>query len=348
MPAATALFGCAPGASIAAPSVTRERPAARGPGVETRSVIRSYQLEFRSFDGTRIAYADDGEGRPVILLHGLSADGRMFGPLDALNRVLSAIQSSIGALGVDAKLALPPEGKHGLAARLREIGARVIVPDLRGHGGSDKPHDPAAYAHSAIARDVIALADHLRLADVAVLGYSLGAIAAAKLLALRPTNVSSCVLAGIGKEIIAGEPLELPDGHPAAMLAKPVTMRSYQAFVADVLMEKSVDADDPRAAYLVLPHAMGGDVEAIAAALRGDGAEQIPASALRGAQIPVLVLNGRDDPASLATGRLLEVLPNSRAAVCAGDHLSAPWQPSFQEAVAEFLKEQWAKGDGLA
>lgn len=311
-------------------------------------MIRAEQLEFRSFDGTRIAYADNGEGPPVILLHGLSADGRMFGPLDALSRVLSAIRSSIGALGVDARLDLPPEGKRGLAARLRELGARVIVPDLRGHGGSDKPHDPAAYAHSALARDVIALADHLRLADVAVLGYSLGAVTAAKLLALQPPTVSSCVLAGIGKEIISGESLELPDTHPAAILAKPVTMRSYDTFVADVLMEQSVSADDPRAAYLVLPQAMGSDVEAIAAALRGDGAEQISSAALRAVQLPVLLLNGRDDPARLATGRLLEVLPNSRAAVCEGDHLSAPWQPSFQEAVAEFLKEQWEKRDGLA
>jgi pimeloyl-ACP methyl ester carboxylesterase len=125
-------------------------------------------------------------------------------------------------------------------------------------------------------------------------------------------------------------------------------MRSYDTFVADVLMEQSVSADDPRAAYLVLPQAMGSDVEAIAAALRGDGAEQISSAALRAVQLPVLLLNGRDDPARLATGRLLEVLPNSRAAVCEGDHLSAPWQPSFQEAVAEFLKEQWEKRDGLA
>ena len=80
----------------------------------------------------------------------------------------------------------------------------------------------------------------------------------------------------------------------------------------------------------------------------GDGAEQISAGALRAVQVPVLLLNGRDDPASLATGRLLEVLPNSRAAVCEGDHLSAPWQPSFQETVAEFLQEQWAKRGGLA
>ena len=122
----------------------------------------------------------------------------------------------------------------------------------------------------------------------------------------------------------------------------------YDAFVADLLLEESVSAEDPRAAYLLLPQAMGGDVEAIAAALRGDGAEQVSAGALLAVQVPVLLLNGRDDPASLATGRLLEVLPNSRAAVCEGDHLSAPWQPSFQKTVAEFMQAQWAKRGGLA
>ena len=81
-------------------------------------------------------------------------------------------------------LAPPAEGRPGLAARLREAGASVIVPDLRGFGASDKPQDTRAYADSAMARDVIALVRHLGLKAVDVLGFSMGSVIAAKLLAL--------------------------------------------------------------------------------------------------------------------------------------------------------------------
>jgi pimeloyl-ACP methyl ester carboxylesterase len=297
--------------------------------------------DFRSFDGTRIAYRDEGDGPPVILLHGLSVDGRLFGPLDELQPVFEAIKRSIGELGVQPTLDLPTEGKRGLAARLRDIGARVIVPDLRGHGASDKPHDPAAYAHSAMARDIVALGEHLELDAFALLGYSLGAVTAAKLLALQSANVTSAVLGGIGKEILAGEALDLPDAHPAAKLPKPVTMRAYSHFVADILVRGDATPGSVGASYLILPRAMGNDVEAVAAALQGDGAEQVSAAAFHAVKIPVLLLNGRNDPADRATGPLLRVLPNARAVTCEGDHLSAPWQPSFQCAVADFLTGQW-------
>lgn len=100
-------------------------------------------LNFRSFDGTRIAYRDAGEGPPVILLHGLSIDGRLFGPLDRLRPAFEIIRTSIGELGVAPTLDLPPEGRRGLAAHLLDAGARVIIPDLRGHGASDKPRSGA-------------------------------------------------------------------------------------------------------------------------------------------------------------------------------------------------------------
>jgi pimeloyl-ACP methyl ester carboxylesterase len=315
-------------------STSRVRCVSDWTAAATQSVTKS----FRSFDGTRIAYRDVGEGPAVILLHGVSADGRMFGPLEQMRPVLEAINTSIGKLGVQPMIDVPPEGQQGLVARLCEIGRRVIVPDLRGHGASGKPHDPAAYRNSAMARDVLALANHLGLESFDVLGYSLGSIVAAKLLVLPDARVRSAILAGIGKEIIEGEAMVMPASHPAARLPKPITMSAYNNFVAAALTGANNAPSNP---YRVFAKAYGNDLEALAAALRGTGAEMVPAAALHRMEMPVLLLNGRNDPAHQATGRLLEVLSNGKAIICDGDHLSAPWQPSCQQAAVEFLTRRW-------
>src|SRR6266540_6892976 len=115
---------------------------------------------FTSFDGTRIAYHDEGEGPAVILLHGFGLDGLgNYGHFDRLRPILErTIALFQQEMGFSLPMPEPPaEGRPGLIARLREAGARVIVPDMRGFGASDKPHDTAAYSNSAMARDLIAL-----------------------------------------------------------------------------------------------------------------------------------------------------------------------------------------------
>jgi pimeloyl-ACP methyl ester carboxylesterase len=132
---------------------------------------------FTSFDGRRIAYHDEGEGPVVILLHGFAIDGLgQYGHLDRLRPTFEAARTWLRELlGAEPPMPEPPaEGRPGLIARLRGAGARVLAPDLRGFGASDKPHDPSAYGHAALARDVWALADHLGLDAVDVLGFSMG------------------------------------------------------------------------------------------------------------------------------------------------------------------------------
>ncbi len=92
----------------------------------------------------------------------------------------------------------PAEGRAGLAHALRAAGARTILPDMRGFGASDKPREKEAYAGSAMARDVLALVEHLHLEAVDVIGFSMGCCTAAGLLALHPPQVKSAILAGIG------------------------------------------------------------------------------------------------------------------------------------------------------
>ena len=300
---------------------------------------------FQSFDRTRIAYSDEGEGPAVILLHGFGMDGLdNFGHFD---RLLPKLERSRALLrehfGVAPPLPAPPaEGRPGLAVRLREDGARVIVPDLRGFGASDKPRDAAAYADSAMARDVIALIRHLGLDAADVLGFSMGSVVAARLLALGAPRVRSAVLAGVAQYILEGEVVDLPEHYPVPDgLTRPFTMRAHAEALANSLECMGSDTEMPKSPHAILVRSIGGDPKVLAAAVRGAVAEQVPVDPLRRVEVPVLVLNGKADLANQAVARLLEVIPNAHAAACDGDHHTTPWYPSFQRAVVSFLAEQW-------
>jgi len=122
---------------------------------------------FASFDGQQIAWREVGEGRPVVLLHGLFSD------------------------------AVTNWTRFGTADTIAAAGFRVIMPDFRAHGLSAKPHDAAAYPVDVLSQDIEALVAHLGLTDFDLGGYSLGARTVVRLLVrgMRPRRV---VLAGMG------------------------------------------------------------------------------------------------------------------------------------------------------
>ncbi len=122
---------------------------------------------FASFDGTRIAWTEVGEGRPLVLLHGLFSSA-------AMNWV-----------------------KYGTAARVADAGFRVIMPDHRGHGASDHPTDPERWPADVLAADAEALIAHLGLTDYDLGGYSLGGRTTARLL-VRGSRPARAVIAGMG------------------------------------------------------------------------------------------------------------------------------------------------------
>ena len=66
-----------------------------------------------------------------------------------------------------------------------------------------------------------------------------------------------------------------------------------------------------------------------------------PVEALRKIDIPVLILNGKAGVANQKVAGLLQEIPTARSAACEGDHYSTPYQPTFQQAVVQFLEEQW-------
>jgi pimeloyl-ACP methyl ester carboxylesterase len=243
----------------------------------------------------------------------------------------------------------PAEGRPGLIHWLLKAGARVIVPDMRGFGESDKPQDPMAYANSAMARDVAALIAHLGLDTVDVLGFSMGSVTATKLLALGIPQVKSAILVGVGDYILEGESIVLPKNWPMpAHLPNPLTMRAHAEEGANILDRGVIERGNLMMAQVILVRATGADPKVLAAVLRGAMAEQIPPEALRKVNARVLVLNGKADVANQKTGRLLEVIPNACSTACDGDHGSTPFQPSFQQAVTDFFNEQWQARGGLA
>src|SRR5262249_52725987 len=123
--------------------------------------------EFRSFDGVRLHYDMEGEGGPVVLLHGFAAS-------------------------TEANWRAP-----GILDALVAAGHRVVGLDARGHGHSEKCYDPSAYADGAMVTDVVALFDHLALDTADVVGYSMGSATAIHF-AHRDTRVRRLVLGGTG------------------------------------------------------------------------------------------------------------------------------------------------------
>jgi pimeloyl-ACP methyl ester carboxylesterase len=123
--------------------------------------------DFVSFDGAKLIFDIQGDGPPVVLLHGMASSTE-------LNWRRSGVTDALAATG-----------------------RRVIGLDARGHGRSEKPYDPAAYEKEAMARDVVALFRHVGLESADVVGYSMGASTALRF-ALQEGRARSLVLGGIG------------------------------------------------------------------------------------------------------------------------------------------------------
>jgi len=303
--------------------------------------------KFTSFDGTRIAYRDEGDGPTVILLHGFGVDGLgQFGSFDRILPLLQRRQEMFReAFGGVAPLPdPPPEGRAGLADALKATGARIILPDMRGFGASDKPKEQAAYADSAMARDIVALIEHLRLDAVDVLGFSMGSCTAARLLVLRPPQLKSAILAGVGDYIIEETALEFPKNWPVPdSVPRPLTTRVWAEEGAKILDHGEIVPGHLASGGLIAARATGADPKVLAAVIRGAVAPTLPPETLRKIDLPVLILNGKADAANQKIAGLLKEIPTACDAACEGDHHSTPYEPTFHQQVITFFKEQWRR-----
>lgn len=118
--------------------------------------------------GVEINYEIEGDGPPIVLVHGFT----------------SSVAGNWRATGI--------------LRALTKAGRQVIALDCRGHGLSGKPHDPAAYEGTAMSDDVIALMDHIGRRQADLMGYSMGGFISLSLLARKQERFHSVILGGVG------------------------------------------------------------------------------------------------------------------------------------------------------
>jgi pimeloyl-ACP methyl ester carboxylesterase len=244
--------------------------------------------------GVGIAYIDiapvgTDRGEPIVLIHGFAS-----------NHVVNWVNP----LWVKT---------------LSTAGRRVIALDNRGHGKSDKPHDPQAYASAIMAEDVCRLIDHLGLSSVDVMGYSMGARIAAFLALAHPPLVRRVVFGGLGSHLVedGGLPVSIAEAMeaPSVQLLTDRRQRIFRAF-----------AEQTRS-----------DLVALAACIRGSRQTLTPHQV---AQIdcPALIAIGSKDDIAGDPHSLAALMPRATALDLPNrDHQLAVGDKQFKQAVLQFL-----------
>jgi pimeloyl-ACP methyl ester carboxylesterase len=241
---------------------------------------------FNSFDGTELAWTEMGEGRPVVLIHGYFSNAEV-------NWI-----------------------KYGHAANVAAKGFRVIMPDLRAHGHSARPHDPAAYPPDVLMRDGFALIEHLGLTDYDLGGYSLGARTTTRMLASGATP-RRAILSGVGLE-----GLEHTDGRGTYFRRVLTNLGSFERGSSEWLTEAFLKTTkgDPEALLLILQTFV-----------------DTPRAAIAAFDLPVLVVCGDQDFDNGSAEEVAALLPQGEYREIPGNHMSAVTHRQLGEAIADFL-----------
>ena len=241
---------------------------------------------FASFDGQQIAWRTLGLGRPTLMIHGFLADA-------------------------EANWFQP-----GIAAAVAALGRQVILPDLRGHGASAAPGDLAHWPVDVLALDQEALIVHLGLTDYDLVGYSLGARTAVRMM-VRGARPAKAALGGMGDTGI------MQAGARAAMFEDAIR---HGAAAADPVSGKRIQA--MMAARGLKAEAMLGVLASFALTTPED---------LQAIPVPTLVVSGDRDQDNGSATALADLLPMGKAQIVNGDHLSAVADPSLTAALTAWL-----------
>lgn len=242
---------------------------------------------FHSNDGVEIAWQEMGQGRPLLLVHGYMSDA-------ATNWI-----------------------KYGHATALAEAGFRVIMPDLRAHGLSGKPHDVAHYPPDVLADDQFALLAHLGIDDYDLGGYSLGGRTVSRMLA-RGATPGRAVISGMGLEGLT------QTGNRGAHFRHVFDNlgqheKGTAAWMAEAFLKTT--GGDP----VALRYILGTFVDT-------------PKSNIAAWDIPVAIICGMEDDDNGSATDLADTLQHGKLITVPGNHMSAVIKPELGLAFVDALK----------
>ncbi len=243
---------------------------------------------FEAADGAELAWHELGgrDGRAVLLLHGLFSDADT-------NWI-----------------------RFGHAAEIASRGLRVIMPDLRAHGTSAKPHDSACYPPDVLADDGLALIAHLGLEDYDLGGYSLGARTAVRMV-VRGARPRRLAISGMGLQGLLATGSR--SGHfRKVLLGLGSHERGSPEWMAEAFLKTT-----------------GADPQALLPLL--DSFVDTSEAELRRIDVPALVLAGAEDHDNGSGEALARLLPDGRYVEVPGNHMSAVTKPELGRALADFL-----------
>jgi pimeloyl-ACP methyl ester carboxylesterase len=255
-------------------------------GVAALALPVAAEDKFFTANGISIRYIDQGRGgEVVVLVHGFTSN----------------IERGFVERGVVADLSKD---------------YRVLALDLRGHGKSGKPHDPAAYGKEMCV-DVIRLLDHVGVSRAHIVGYSQGARVVGYLLTTYPQRFKTATLGGSPPRV--GWPPEEADR------AEQDAQRMEQA-------NKSGVSD-------------GQDYVALAAVARARSTQVVTEAQLRAVVVPMIGIVGSKDPRLESMQALKQIMPAllQVTVVEGATHTEVPSRPEFIRTVREFLESQKAR-----
>ena len=238
-------------------------------------------------DGVELAWHEMGQGRPVVLLHGLFSDADM-------NWI-----------------------KFGHAERIAAAGFRVIMPDLRAHGASGRPHGEDHYPKGILARDLRELVAHLGLTEFDLGGFSLGA---------RTT------VEGVGEGL---KPRRAILGGAGFEGLKNWKRRKDFFLEAIAMFDDKLPRTDPH--WLSIQFMKSQGVDRVASAHLLESFENTFMDWLAAFTMPTLVVCGSEDDDNGSAAELAAAMPNATFEEVPGTHMSSVTKPEFGDAIARFL-----------
>jgi pimeloyl-ACP methyl ester carboxylesterase len=261
---------------------------------------------FFTSNGVKIRYVDVGRGDPVVLIHGFSA----------------SLDSNFGQQGTIDALAKD---------------FRVIALDCRGHGKSDKPHDPKQYGINMI-DDVVNLLDELGISRAHIVGYSMGGAITGKFVTTHPNRVLTATFGGSAPRMGWTEQNQRDSDELATSLEHGQGMRPLILRLAPPNEPKPSEEAIQKSSQAALGR---NDALALAAVTRGNREQVVTIDQVKAIKAPVLAVIGSADPLIVGVRAFKALLPAINLVVLEGATHSGPRgvpaRPEFAAAIRDFI-----------